>query len=100
MGVSRRKAVEIHSFSGSTVQVLDLFIKPLLARNPHHVILIIRTNDIPDKDMTADTIAKRIMEIDKRIEDLDIRCTICELVTRSDVSTYNNKVKFVNKKLK
>ena len=40
------------------------------------------------------------MEIDKRIEDHGIRCTISELVTRSDVSTYNNKVKSVSKKLK
>ena len=57
--MSRRKAVKIHSFSGSTVQKLDLFIKPLLARNPHHVILLIGTNDISDKNMTAETIAER-----------------------------------------
>ena len=98
--ISRRKPVKIHSFSGSTVQELDLFIKPLLARNPHHVILLIGTNDIRDKNMTAETIAEKIMEIGKRIEDYGIRCTISELVTRSDVSTYNNKVKSVNKKLK
>ena len=98
--MSRRKAVKIHSFSGSTVQELDLFIKPLLARKPHHVILLIGTNDIPDKNMTAETIAEKIMEIGKKIEDHGIRCTISELVTRSDVSTYNNKVKSVNMKLK
>ena len=98
--MSRRKAVKIHSFTDSTVQELHLFIKPLLARKPHHVILLIETNDILDKNMTADTIAERIMEIGKRIEDHGIRCTISELVARSDVSTYNNKVKSVNKKLK
>ena len=98
--MSRRKAVKIHSFSGSTVQEMDLFIKPLLARKPHHVILLIGTNDIPDKNMTAETIAEKIMEIGKKIEDHGIRCTISELVPRSDVSTYNNKVKSVNMKLK
>ena len=98
--MSRRKAIKIHSFSGSTAQGLDLFIKPLLARNLHHVILLIGTNDIPDKNITVDTTAERIMEIGKRTEDHGIRCTISELVTRSDVSTYNNKVKSVNKKLK
>ena len=98
--MSRRKAVKIHSLSSSTVQELDLFIKPLLARKPHHVILLIGTNDMPDKNMTAETIAEKIMEIGKKIKDHGIRCTISELVTRSDVSTYNNKVKSVNMKLK
>ena len=98
--MSRRKAVKIHSFSSSAVQELDLFIKPLLARKPHHVILLIGTNDIPDKNMTAETITEKIMEIGKNIEDHGIRCTISELVTRSNVSTYNNKVKSVNMKLK
>ena len=54
--MSRRKAVKIHSFSGSTVQELDIFIKPISGRKPHHVILLIRTNDIPDKNVTAETI--------------------------------------------
>ena len=70
--MSRRKAVKIHSFRGSTVQELDLFIKPLSARNPHYVILLIGTNDIPDKNMTAETIAEKIMEIGKRTEDHSI----------------------------
>ena len=30
----------------------------------------------------------------------DHRCNISELITRSDVSAYNNKVKSVNKKLR
>ena len=98
--MSRRKVVKIHSFSGSTVQELDLFIKSLLARKPHHVILLIGTNDIPGTNMTAETIAEKIMEIGKKIEDHGIRRTISELVTRSDLSTYNNKVKSVNMKLK
>ena len=98
--MSRRKAVKIHSFSGSTVQELDLFIKPLSATKPHHVILLIGTNDILDKNMTAETIAEKIMEIGKKIEEHGIRCAISELVTRSDVSTYNIKVKSVNMKLK
>ena len=98
--MSRRKTVKIHSFSGSTVQELDVFIKPLLARNLHHVILLIGTNDIPDKNMAAKTIAEKIMEIGKKIEDHGIRCTISELVTRNDVSTFNNIVKSVNMKLK
>ena len=51
-------------------------------------------------NMTTYTIAERIIEIGKRTENHAIRCTISELVTRSDVSTYNNEVKSVNKKLK
>ena len=66
--MSTRKAVKIHSFSGSTVQELDLFIKPILARKPHHVILLIGTNDIPDKNVTAETIADKIMEIGKKLK--------------------------------
>ena len=73
--------------SGSTVQELDLLIKPLSARNPHHVILLIGTKDIPDKNTTAETIAEKIMEIGKRIEGHGVRCTISELITKSDVST-------------
>ena len=62
--------------------VCDVSETDLLARNPHHVILLIGTNDIPDKNMTAETIAEKInMEIGKRIEDHGIRCTISELYT-------------------
>ena len=66
--MSRRKAVKLHSFSGSTEQELDLLIKPLLARKPHSVILLIGTNDIQDKNMTAETIAEKIMEIGKKLK--------------------------------
>ena len=44
--MSRVKSVKVHSFSGATIEDMKYFIKPLLARQPHYIILHVGTNNI------------------------------------------------------
>ena len=57
--MSRTKTVKVHSFSGSTVQDIDYFVEPLLARYPDHIIIHVGTNNLSDESMTASRIAGR-----------------------------------------
>ena len=43
--MSRTKTVKVHSFSGSTVQDMEYFVEPLLARYPEHIIIHVGTNN-------------------------------------------------------
>ena len=95
--MSRTKTVKVHSFSGSTVQDMEYFVEPLLARYPDHIILHVGTNNLSDESMTADRIADNIFQLANKIEEHGIKCTISELITRRDEN--NEKVKLVNKKL-
>ena len=95
--MSRTKTVKVHSFSGSTVQDMDYFAEPLLARYPDHIIIHVGTNNLSDEIMTAERIADEIFQLANKIEECGIKCTISELITRPDEN--NEKVKLVNKKL-
>ena len=95
--MSRTKTVKVHSFSGSTVQDIEYFVEPLLARYPDHIILHIGTNNLSDESMTANRIADKIFQLANKIEEHGIKCTISELITQCDEN--NEKVKLVNKKL-
>ena len=95
--MSRTKTVKVHSFSGSTVQDMEYFVEPLLARCPDHIIIHIGTNNLSDESMTADRIADDIFQLANKIEECEIKCTISELITRRDEN--NEKVKLLNKKL-
>ena len=82
--MNRTKTVKVRSFSGSTVQDMDYFVEPLLARNPDHIIIHIGTNNLSDECMTADRIANNIFQLANKIEEHGIKCTISKLVTRRD----------------
>ena len=56
--MSREKMVKVHSFSGATTDDMDFFLKPLLNREPDHLILHIGTND--QRGQNLEEIAKRI----------------------------------------
>ena len=95
--MSRTKTVKVHSFSGSTVQDMEYFVEPLLARYPDHIIIHVGINNLSDKSMTADRIADKIFQLANKIEERGIKYTISELITRRDEN--DEKARLVNKKL-
>ena len=95
--MSGTKTLKVHSFSGSTVQDMDYFVEPLLARYPDDIIVHIGTNNLSDESMTADRIGNDIFQLANKIEECGIKCTISELITQHDEN--NEKVRLVNKKL-
>ena len=80
-----------------TVQDMEYFGEPLLARYPDHIIIHVGTNNLSDESMTADRIKDDIFHLANKIEERGIKCTISELITRRDEN--NEKVSLFNKKL-
>ena len=66
--MSRTKTVKVHSFSGSTVQDMEYFVEPILARYPDHIIIHVGTNSLSDKSMTADRTADNIFQLANKIK--------------------------------
>ena len=92
--MSRTKTVKVHSFS--SVQDMDYFVEPFLARYPDHIIIHEGTNNLSDESMTADRIADDIFQLANKIEERGIKYAISELITRRDEN--NEKVRLVNMK--
>ena len=69
--MSRTKTVKVHSFSGSTVQDIDYFVEPFLARYPDHIIHV-GTDNLSDESMIADRIAYDIFQLANKIEERGI----------------------------
>ena len=44
--MSRKKHVRVYSFPGATTDEMELFVKPLIARQPDEIIIHIGTNDL------------------------------------------------------
>ena len=63
--MSREKMVKVHSFRGATTDVMDLFFRPLLNREPDQLILHTSTNDL--RGQNPEEIAKRIRSIRKAL---------------------------------
>ena len=91
---TRTKTLKVHSFNGSTMQDMDYFVEPLLARYPDCIIIHIGTNNLSDESMTADRIGNDIFQLANKREECGIKCTISELITRRDEN--NEKVRLVN----
>ena len=92
--MSREKMVKVHSFSGATTDDMDFFLKPLLNREPDHLILHTGTNDL--RGQNPEEIAKRIRLLAEQIYQKGITCTVSLLLTRSDDEDLDMKVKQVN----
>ena len=48
--ISRRKSVKVQIFPGANTVEMEIFIKPLINRNPQHLVLHCGTNDLAYKD--------------------------------------------------
>ena len=63
--MSRRKSVKVHTFPGTNTDEMEVFIKPLINRNPHHLVLHCGSNDLAYKDPedVAGNIIRMVQEI-------------------------------------
>ena len=77
--------VKVRAFSGSNINDMYSYIKPLLRKNPCHIILHIGSNDTPFK--SADEIVDGILElklfISNKLPDCDV--IISQPTTRNDI---------------
>ena len=48
--MSRRKSVKVQTFPGANTDEMEVFIKPLINKNPQHLVLDCGTNDVAYKD--------------------------------------------------
>ena len=82
--MSRSKQVKINSFRGATTSDMFDFLKPLLKKDPDHVILNIGTNDLQDTGLTPRDIVHDIVRLAKYITGQGINCSISGIIFRDD----------------
>ena len=80
----RSKQVKINSFPGATTSDMFDFLKPLLKKDPDHVILNIGTNDLQDTGLTPRDIVHDIVHLAKYITGQGIKCSISGIIFRDD----------------
>lgn len=80
--MSRRANVKVFSFSGSTVADMEHFIKPLIKRQPRHILLHIGTNDLLSS--SPEEITTAIKKLAELITSHGIRCVVSEITFRDD----------------
>ena len=81
--MSRDNRVKIHSFSGANSDEMQHFLKPLLDREPSHVILHCGTNDLAQGSPCRE-VAQRIVDLSKIVANKGITCSISLLTKRTD----------------
>ena len=82
--MSRSKQVKINSFPGATTSDMFDFLKPLLKKDPDHVILNIGTNDLQDTGLTPRDTVHDIVRLAKYITGQGIKCSISSIIFRDD----------------
>ncbi|CAB4011493.1 Transposon Ty3-G Gag-Pol poly [Paramuricea clavata] len=79
------RTVAVKSFSGSKVNDMQDYLKPLLRRNPHQIILHVGTNDIKSEkspDQLVEGIVKLVSQV--REKSAHIKVAISALTIRKD----------------
>ena len=94
--MSRTKAVKSYSFSGADTDDMKYHLRPIIKRNPHHIVLHCGTNDLAWR--TPEEIAMNITGLVKEIKGNNIECSVSAVLKRSD--ELRHKVIKVNKLLK
>ena len=92
--MSRKKSVKVQTFPGANTDEMEIFIKPLINRNPQHLVLHCGTNDLAYKD--PEDVAGNIIRMVQEIKKHRIACSVSTLITRKDNLDLNEKVKKVN----
>ena len=92
--MSKENMIKVHLFSGATTNDMGFFLKPLLNREPDHLILHTGTNDL--RGQNPEDIAERIRLSAEQIYQKGITCTVSLLLTRWDNEDLDMKVKQVN----
>ena len=101
--LSNNGLVKVRSFSGSTISDLqNYYMKPLLRKKPTKIILHIGTNDVTEKETTADKILDALLDLKKDIESELPECevVISIPIMRTDKEAAGQMVESLNRKLK
>lgn len=97
---NRKQKVSVNPFPGSTTDDLKHYIKPIIKRRPHRLIIHIGTNDL--KTHEPKVIAEKITEIcatvNKELPNCEV--AVSELTHRNDKPSLESARKEVNKTLK
>ena len=91
------RTVAVKSFSGSKVNDMQDYLKPLLRRNPHQIILHVGTNDIKSEkspDQLVEGIVKLVCQV--REKSAHIKVAISALTIRKDGHLIQTKVNQTN----
>ena len=78
--MSRNRQVEISSLSGGNTSDMFDFLKPLLKKDPDHVILNISTNDSQGTGLTPRDLVTDIVCLAKYITGQRIKCSISFII--------------------
>ena len=90
--------VTIKAHPGATTDDIIHYIKPVLNKKPHKVIVHCGTNDIP-KDIRSIDNFKQIDDYIK-VNSPDTKLVLSTIITRKDKSHYDQKVDTMNERLK
>ena len=77
--MSRRKSVKVQTFPGANIDKMDIFVKPLINRNPQHLVLHCVTNDLAYKD--PEDVSRNIIRMVQEIKNHSIGCSVSTLIT-------------------
>ena len=91
--------INVQTFSEANVADMRYFVKPAISRSPDYLLLHVGTNDL--KRQTPQQIAGSISTMCREIakDSPDTKVVLSEVITRSDDSSLNPKIKELNCKL-
>ena len=96
------RRVAVKSFSGSKIEDMRDFLKPLIRKKPDEVILHIGTNDVKDNSKTAEVVAAGILNLGTQIKESmpGTKVSFSSITVRKDRHSIQNKIEHVNAILK
>ena len=91
--------INVQTFSGANVADMRYFVRPAISRSPDYLLLHVGTNDL--KRQTPQQIAGSISTLCQEIakDSPNTKVVLSEVITRSDDSSLNPKIKELNYKL-
>lgn len=94
--------VAMKSFSGSKIEDMTDYLKPLIRRKPDEIILHIGTNNLKDSSATPQQLAEGISNLGTQIRNSSPSTKIClsALLIRNDNSNLVTKIQDINKRVR
>ena len=96
------RRVAVKSFSGSKIEDMRDFLKPLIRKKPDEVILHIGTNDVKDNSKSAEVVAAGILNLGTQVKESlpGTKVSFSSITVRKDRHSIQNKIENVNAILK
>ena len=92
----------VKSFSGSEIEDMADYLKPLIRKTPEETIVHVATNDVKDDTKSAEAIAAGILNLGNQIKDKlpNTKVSFSSLIVRNDKTSVLNKINNINAILK